>query len=178
MFHSFNILWGTNKLTELPSLHCTDISDMEIQRPLIYKIVKCSGDEGWQAFGATMSIWSVIFPKVVSVKIVLSTCVCQRISSCSVFGQSYCAVWYFCQLVIKQDLQEEFKQQSFITISGFPPYLENLKTLNFVIFFSRPEKYLEFAQNVVNPGILTQNLEKTWTLQILCFKLHFSRSHL
>ncbi len=32
--------------------------------------------------------------------------------------------------------------------------------------------------NPLKPGILTKNREKPWNLQILCFKLHFSRRHL
>ncbi len=52
------------------------------------------------------------------------------------------------------------------------------KTWNFDIFFSRPRKCQEFAQKVVKTWNLTQNLERTWNLQILCLKLYFSRCHL
>ncbi len=63
----------------------------------------------------------------------------------------------------------------FIYQSSHPTW----KTRNFVIFFSRPGKYLEFAQKVIK----TRNFnskpgKKTWNFQILCFKLHFSRCDL
>ncbi len=49
------------------------------------------------------------------------------------------------------------------------------KTWNFVIYFSRPGKYMEFAQKVgktwnfsLKPG------KKTWILKIWCFHINFS----
>ncbi len=50
------------------------------------------------------------------------------------------------------------------------------KTWIFVIYFSRPGKYLEFLKKWGKPGILIQNLEKkTWILEIWCFQNNFSR---
>ncbi len=61
---------------------------------------------------------------------------------------------------------------------GSHPTWKTFKTCNFVIFFSMPGKYLEFAQKVVQTWNFNSKPGKNLKLQILCFKLHFSRCHL
>ncbi len=66
------------------------------------------------------------------------------------------------------------------TMQGFHPTWKTLKTWNFVIFFSRPGKCLEFAKNkVVKTWNFNLKPGKTWNLQILfqasLFKMSFTK---
>ncbi len=58
-------------------------------------------------------------------------------------------------------------------LQGSHPTWKTWKTWNFVIFFSRPGKCLEFGQKVVKAWNFNLKPGKTWHLQILCFNLHF-----
>ncbi len=53
-------------------------------------------------------------------------------------------------------LQDVIYQHNFVDIQGSHPTWKTLKTWNFVIFFSRPGRCLEFTQKVV----------KTWNFNL------------
>ncbi len=65
-----------------------------------------------------------------------------------------------------------------LSLAGFPPYLENLENLEFCHFLFQAWKMPGICSKSGKNLEFNSKPEKTWNLQIVCFKLHFSRCHL
>ncbi len=142
--------------------------------PFKYLIKIIPGD--WQHTELCLDIYTFVVSKQVAL---LYKCVIwgkpHRYTFC--FHRTIQHVSWLLQKYLEFSLKNIEKTGNF-GLRKYVGTMKTLKTWNFVIYFSRPGKCLEFAQKVKQAGILIQNMEKTWNLYILCLKIHFSRYHL